>query len=290
MSVRTSSANVRPAPDLDSQAGQSMVEVETSVIARAFVLLACFIRDSEELALADLVKRTGLPKGTVHRLAAQLMAVGALERSGKRYRLGLCLFELSGAVWAQRVLRDLAMPYMQDLYSVTKETIQLAWFDAEEVLYIDRVRGHDGIVLPTFPGGRMPAYCTALGKAMLAFSSPDSFRAVVSRGLTPLSRRTVTAPGMLVSQLRNIRKTKLAYDMEEAVPGVACVAAPILDEAGAAIAAISVSMTTPRLRRLRLDTVAHAADGIGKAVRARRRSAFPVTPQHYAGWTRLSGR
>jgi DNA-binding IclR family transcriptional regulator len=237
-----------------------------SLVRRAFGVLACFCKDDRELSLAELVARTGLPKATLHRLAGQLIAVGALERSGRNYRLGVTLFELSGGVWAQRVLRDIAMPFLQELFEQTRETVQLALFDGEAVLYIDRVRGHNSVVLPTFPGGRMPAYCTALGKAMLAFSPAETVRSVLARGLTPLSPRTVTTPNLLVSQLRTIQRTRVAYDAEESVPGVCCIAAPVFNGRGHAIAAVSVSAPTPRARRLRAESVRRSAAQLGLAL------------------------
>lgn len=239
----------------------------SSLVRRAFVVLACFSTGERELSLAELVARTGLPKATLHRLAGQLIKAGALERAGRNYSLGVKMFELSGGVWAQRVLRNIAMPFLQDLYEQTRETVQLAMLDGEAVLYIDRVRGHNSVILPTFPGGRMPAYCTALGKAMLAFSPASTVHTVISRGLTPLSPRTVTTPNLLVNQLRNIQRTRIAFDAEESVSGVCCVAAPVLDANGRAIAAVSVSATTPRARRLRVESVRVCATKIGEALR-----------------------
>jgi DNA-binding IclR family transcriptional regulator len=238
-----------------------------SLVRRAFVVLACFSTDDRELSLAELVARTGLPKATLHRLAGQLMTAGALERSGRKYRLGVKIFELSGGVWVQRVLRDIAMPFLQEIYEQTRETVQLALLDGDAVLYIDRVRGHNTVALPTFPGGRMPAYCTALGKAMLAFSPAETVNGIIARGLTPLSPRTVTTPHLLVAQLRNIQRTRIAYDAEESVSGVCCVAAPVLDGQGRAIAAVSVSAPTPRARRIRAEAVRVCATRMGQALR-----------------------
>jgi DNA-binding IclR family transcriptional regulator len=237
----------------------------TPLLHRAFGVLACFSVDEHELALVDLVERTGLPKATLHRLAGQLVSLGLLERVGRNYRLGVRLFELCGGVWAQRVLRDLAMPFLQDLYEETHETVQLAALDGDEVLYVDRIRGHSSVVLPTYPGGRMPAYCTGLGKAMLAFSSADAVRGIVARGMPRLSSRTVT-PNVLLNQLREIRRTRIAYDAEEALPGICCVAAPILTADGMPLGAVSVSATTTRVRRLRVEAVRNCAARIGHAV------------------------
>jgi DNA-binding IclR family transcriptional regulator len=256
--------------DALSRAPASAVSTEndaSSLVRRAFVVLACFSTDDRELSLAEFVARTGLPKATLHRLAGQLITAGALERSGRKYRLGVKVFELSGGVWAQRVLRDIAMPFLQELYEQNRETVQLALFDGDAVLYIDRIRGHNTVVLPTFPGGRMPAYCTALGKAMLAFSSAETVNGIISRGLMPLSPRTVTTPQLLVGQLRNIQRTRIAYDAEESVSGVCCVAAPVLDEQGRAIAAVSVSAPTPRARRIRAEAVRVCATRMGQALR-----------------------
>jgi IclR family transcriptional regulator, acetate operon repressor len=226
---------------------------DKSIVGRAFRLLTCFSAEDQELALVELVQRTGLPKATLHRLAGQLVEVGALQRAGKRYRLGLKLFELGSRVWTQRAVRDIAMPYMQELYAMTEECVHLGWLDDGDVLLMDRIRGHGSSRMPTRPGERRPTYCTGLGKAMLAFARRESLEHILARGLKPLSPHTITRPQQLVSQLLDIQQTMVAYDREESRMGVGCVAAPILDACGNGIGAISVAAPASRIKGLRID-------------------------------------
>lgn len=215
------------------------------VIDRVFRLLRAFGTESPELTLDQLASRSGLPRSTAHRLAVQLTEQDALERSPTGWRLGVQLFELGQMVPRQQRLRDVALAYMEDLYEATRETVQLAVLDEGEVLYVEIIAGHRKVPSPSRRGGRLPAHCTALGKALLAFSA-DAGASWLSEH-QPLARRTPrtqTDPDLVQRELREIRRLGLAYDREEASLGLRCVAAPILGPDGSAHAALSVSMPT----------------------------------------------
>lgn len=214
-----------------------------AVLDRAVRLLDAFRAAGPELTLDDLAARSQLPRSTAHRLAGQLVRLGLLERSRRGWRLGLALFELGQMAPRQERLRDVALAYMEDLYEATNETVQLAILDEGDVLYVEIISGHRKVRTPSRRGGRMPAHCTALGKAMLAFS-PDAGRAWLA-GHAPLPARTpmtVTDPDLLARELHDIRRRRLAYDRQEAAEGLVCVAAPLLRPDGNARAALSVSM------------------------------------------------
>jgi len=235
-----------------------------AVLDRAFRLLWAFRSPPTELTLTDLATRTGLPRSTAHRLIGQLVEQGALERSPGGWRLGVRLFELGHIVPRQQHLRDVALAYMEDLYEATRETVQLAVLDDGEVLYVEIISGHRKVSTPSRRGGRMPAHCTALGKTLLAFS-PDVGADWLTHH-TPLQRRTsrtLIDPDRLRRELHDVRRSRLAYDREEASPGLTCVAAPILAANGSARAALSVSM--PAAGRL---TPAQAAPAVHAAARA----------------------
>jgi IclR family transcriptional regulator, acetate operon repressor len=214
-----------------------------AVLDRVVRLLDTFRAGDAELTLEDLATRSGLPRSTAHRLASQLVRLGMLERSHRGWRLGLRLFELGQMVPRQQRLRDVALPYMEDLYEATKQTIQLAVLDADEVLYVEIISGHRKVATPSRRGGRMPAHCTALGKAMLAFSA-DAGRSWIERAapLTRRTARTIVDPRRFARELQDIRRTGLAFDREEATVGLVCVAAPVIAADGEAVAALSVSM------------------------------------------------
>jgi DNA-binding IclR family transcriptional regulator len=213
------------------------------VLDRTFRLLGAFAPTRPELTLTELAASSGLPRSTAHRLAQQLTAHGALERSPRGWRLGLRLFELGQLVPRQQRLRELALAHMQDLYELTHETVQLAVLDGGEVLYVEIISGHRKVPTPSRRGGRMPAHCTALGKALLAFAPDGGAAAIEATG--PLEARTahtITDPRRLVSELHDVRREAVAYDREEASLGLRCVASPVLGAPGVARAALSVSL------------------------------------------------
>ena len=225
-----------------------------SVLARAFTMLAAFDASGDGLSLAELARLTGLPKATLHRLTAQLTELGALERIGDTYYMGLRLFEFARSVPIQQRLREVALPFMADLYEATHETVHLGIMTENDVLYVERIAGHKQVCCPTRVGGRMPVHCTGLGKAMLAHVPEETLQLVISGGLKPLTPYTIVMPRLLREQLSRIRETGVAFDREEAVLGVVCIAAPLLLN-GEPIGAISV--TGPKMR-LRVENLASA--------------------------------
>lgn len=214
---------------------------DRSVLGKAFRILAAFQRGRTELTLAELADLTELPKPTAHRLAGQLVELGALERSHGQYRLGLTLFELGGLVVAQRQIRERAQPFLEDLYEATHETVHLGVLDGDEVVYVDKISGHKRVDVPTWVGSRMPLYCTGLGKAILAHSATPVVRRVLSQELARRTPYTIVSPQVLAEHLQKVREEGVAFDWEESTIGVACAAGPILDRRNQAFAAISVT-------------------------------------------------
>jgi DNA-binding IclR family transcriptional regulator len=229
----------------------------TTMLERGVEVLQAFRPTGGTLTLTALVERTGLPKATVHRLAELLVNMRLLERAQTGYRLGLELFELGELVPAKNNLREYALPFMQDLYEMTHETIHLAIRDNLDVVYAEKIRGHSGVEVPTRVGGRLPLSSTAVGKAMLAYCSPEVINEVTSRPLRRLTAHSIVDPAVLKNQLVGIRKSGLAYDEEEGALGVSCVASAVLVN-GQSVAALSVSFATCRT----------ATPGYAHAVRA----------------------
>jgi IclR family transcriptional regulator, acetate operon repressor len=220
----------------------------TSVLERAFSLLEVLGSDGRSVGLAELARRAGLPKATAYRLANQLIDLHVLERAGHEYQLGLKLFELGNSVARQRELREAALPFMEDLYEATHETIHLGVLDDIEVLYVEKIAGRRKCTVPTTLGSRKPLYCTGLGKAILAYSTPQLVEAVIQNGLTRCTRYTIMDPHRLELELTRAAETGVAYDREEYELGITCVGSPLLNRAGRAWAAISVTGPTIRFR------------------------------------------
>jgi DNA-binding IclR family transcriptional regulator len=242
-------------------------EAPKSVLERVFALLDCFTAEEPALTLAQMSARTGIPRSTVHRLANTLVEQRLLERTDSGFRLGLRQFELGELVEDRRKLRDASLPAIQELFEQTHETVHLGVLDGLDVLYFVKVVGYHAFPLPTRSGGRWPMHSSALGKAMLAYAPPATIDAVLASGLKRLTRHTITQPERLRAQLDAVRDTGTAFEYEESVLGNSCVAAPILDASGQALAAVSVSGPTVRLRaEQRAPIVRRAAAQISRQI------------------------
>jgi IclR family transcriptional regulator, acetate operon repressor len=241
---------------------------DPTVLGKAFRVLDSFGPETGSLTLGEVARRASLPKSTVHRIVGQLTQWGVLERTDGGFRLGIRLFEWGSLVPHQRELREAAVPFMEDLYESTHETVHLGLLDGTEVIYVDKIAGHRGVSVPTSVGRRMPAYCTGLGKAILAFSAPELTDRVINAGLQPRTPYTIVVPDVLRRELARVAARGVAHDREESVLGVACAAAPIRGQDGRPIAALSVTGPTIRVEPERLGpAVRTAALGLTRVLR-----------------------
>lgn len=251
------------APQDDARPRQTATSV-----AKALGLLDAFRDQSSTVPLTVLAARVGLPKSTAHRLLAVLEHEGFVVRQPSGYSLSRHVFELGNLIpdTRPRSLRTLAMPYLSELYETTHQTVHLAVLDGTEVLYLDKVYGHRSIETPTWVGARVAATCTALGKAILAYSDAQTLRSVLAGGLTALTPHSLTAPGMFLSALERSRAEHYATDNEESRLGLSCIAAPLIDPiSGRAFAAISLSGPATNRRRM-TEPLARAADALVAAL------------------------
>jgi DNA-binding IclR family transcriptional regulator len=218
---------------------------EHTVLGRSASIMEAFNCAQQVLSLADLTKRTRLPKSTMHRLVDQLCQIGWLERDHGGYRVGLRMFELGTLALEGNRLHEAAFPHLQALASRTGLAAQLAILDQAEVVYLERIVG--GLIrLPTRRGGREPAYCTALGKAMAAYDD-KAIRAVISAPMPRKTAKTITEPAALWTELKRVRESGVAFDRGEAYQELVCVAVPIRST-GHAIGAVSVTGPAGRMR------------------------------------------
>lgn len=224
-------------PPLDA-VGLDGVGESRSLVGRIASIMDSFDQQDPVLSLVDLSRRSGLPKSTAHRLAEQLRALGWLERDQRGYRVGMRLFELGGLASEQSQLRDPAIPHLHALAGRTGLAVQLGVLDGPEVVYLERVVVGN-YRLPTRQGGRMPAYCTGLGKAMLAYDDAATQR-VLGDELPARTSSTLSSAERLSDDLQRVRSTGIAFDRQEAYEGLGCVAAPIRNS-GRAIGAVSVT-------------------------------------------------
>lgn len=211
-----------------------------TVLGKVVTVLFAFRADDHGVSLAELGRRTGMPKGTLHRVVGNLVHVRLLDRTGETYRLSSQTFQLGMRASVERGLLEVATPFMEDLYERTHQTVHLGVRDGDSVVYVSKIGGHHQVPAPSRIGGAMPLHCTAIGKALLAFSEPELISRVVAAGLSRRTPRTITTPGLLGRQLARVAESGVAFENEESAIGVACVAAPVLDASDRPVAAISV--------------------------------------------------
>lgn len=249
------------APDLD----------RTTVLGKTMLVLHAFGPDDLGLGFAELQRRTALPKATLHKVVTDLVRARLLERRADgHFHLGSHLFELGMLASLTRTLVDVAMPFLEDLYERTHETVHLGIREGEEVVYVTKVTGHRGAKVPTRIGGRMPAYATALGKVLLAYADEEEKTAALRGRLVRLTPRTITAPGQLRRQLDRVVAERVAYEYEESRVGLVCVASPVLDADDRATAAVSVAGGAATFRPERhVSSVQAAAAGISATLAQR---------------------
>ncbi|GAA5103881.1 IclR family transcriptional regulator [Haloechinothrix salitolerans] len=264
--MRTGQRNNETHPSGAEPSGAAAADPSTA--ARLTALLAAFQPGDDALGVSELARRTGLPKTSVHRLSRHLIDHGLLEPDGTALRLGLKLFEIGQLAVRQRGLVDTARPLLADLREATHNTVHLATLEGTEVVYLDVLKGPDAPRLPSRIGGRFPAHATGVGKAILAYSPDDVADTVIAAGLPRISRRTITSPAMLRRQLTKIADEGTAYEREESSIGTVCVASPILNADGQAVAAISVAGWVNRMRTERIaPAVRTAALALSRTVR-----------------------
>jgi DNA-binding IclR family transcriptional regulator len=241
-----------------------------TVLGKVVAVLFAFRMEDHGVSLAKLARRTGIAKGTLHRILSDLVEVRLLDRCDDGYRLSNRVFQLGMRASTERGLLEVATPFMEDLYERTHETVHLGVLDEDAVVYVAKIGGHRQADVPSRVGGGMPLHCTAIGKALLATSPPELLARIVANGLERRTPRTLTGPGLLQRQLAAVVETGTAFEYEESAVGIVCVAAPVLDRLDRPVAAISVTGPVTRFRPESFATaVRAAAAGVG-SVLARR--------------------
>lgn len=231
-------------------------------VSRAISILKCFKGDVE-LGLAEISRMVGLHKSTTAGIVNTLKAEGFLEQNEKsgRLRLGLDLFSL--AVQARHGLIDICEPYLNTLLDFTGETVNLAIIDKTEVVYIAKKESSHSIRISTSVGSRLPIYCTAIGKSILALMDKAKAEALIDRiSLKPFTNNTITDKKDLFATMDTIMRENVAYDFEEFEPGVICIASPLYYRKGDPIGAISVSGPAMRMDEERRAIISKALVGI----------------------------
>lgn len=217
--------------------------VDTNTAAgKVLAVLDAFSAEPYEFSLTELARRASISKPTAYRILAALETWGGVRRtSSGRYRLGIKFFELGGLVREGHRLRDLALPYMEDLVVATQGIVHLSKLEGSDVLVLDRLVSHRITKAPSRVAGRAPATCTSVGKAILAYSPPEVVKRVLDAGFSAQTPYSITDPRLFARTLKKIRQDGVAFDQEELMIGLVCVGAPIFDHTGSVVAGMSVS-------------------------------------------------
>ena len=212
-----------------------------TVTSRALELLGTFDVNHPYLTLSQMAARANMPPATAHRLASDLEAWGALQRDRlHRYQIGTRLWEVGQLAPVPTRLREIALPYMQDMYEKCKENIHFAVRNSLQVLYLAKLSGHQSISILSREGSRLPMHSTGVGKALLAFSSPEIIETYCAQPLERCTRHTIAEPQRLRRELAVTRERGYSLTKEEMTLGSCSVAVPVFDAADAVVAGFGI--------------------------------------------------
>ncbi len=224
-------------------------DLNLSVI-KAFRLLDVYLNDKQEWGVRELAKKAGYNKTTTYRLLSTLESLDIVQKNGDdKYILGLKLFELGNLVSIHKSLRNYSRIPLENIAKEIKETVHFGVLSNNRILYLNKAESPLGLKVSTQIGSYQEAYCTALGKVLLAYSSKnlisDYFKNVKLEAHT--SNTIMSAKDLLI-ELKQIREKEYALDMEELELGLICIAIPVFNKNKEVVASISVSGPSSRFK------------------------------------------
>ncbi|WP_405824282.1 IclR family transcriptional regulator [Streptomyces sp. NBC_01390] len=235
---------------------------------RLLSVLSAFDHEHPALTLTDISRRAGLTLTTTHRLVGALTEWGALERDEAGvYHVGLRLWEVAALAPRGLALRQIALPYLEDLYEATHENVQLAVRDGGEVVYIEWLSGRSAVGVHIRVGARWPLHATGVGLALLAHSDPALQQEYSEGPLAAFTPHTITDPAALRRVLAEVRRTGVAVSSRQVTDDALSVAAPVHGPGRSVIAAVSVVVPrTDAQVPVLVPAVRLAARGISRAL------------------------
>ncbi len=228
------------------------------VLDRAMAALEVLGARPQECSLVELCNALKLHKSTVHRLMMVLEQHRLVDKNPDtgRYRLGLKLFEFGSKAIGALDLKRHAKPHLNRLLLEINETVHFCILDDGQVFYVEKVEPERSVRMACTVGSRAPAYCTAVGKAMLAELTDAEVNSIIRHwGLKPITKNTISTATELKAELRAVRTRGFAVDNEEKEEGLRCVGAAVRGHSGKLIAAISVSGPAFRVTKERVQEI-----------------------------------
>jgi DNA-binding IclR family transcriptional regulator len=203
----------------------------------------------EALTVTEVARILGMNRAGSHRFLATLRELGYVEkREDKKYRLTLKVLELGMKAVNRFEIRQMARPFMQELFAVSNETVNLGWWDGKGIVHLDKIHSQEILRIDVGVGTQTPAYCTGLGKAILAHLPDEELEAyLASVELIPQVPNTITTPDRLREELHATRQRGYSIDNEELAIGLRCVAGPVFEHTGYPAYAMSIAGPAIRL-------------------------------------------
>jgi IclR family acetate operon transcriptional repressor len=223
-------------------------------VDRALDILLCFSRQTPELTMTQIAELVGMHKSTVHRFLGTLEKKRFVDRDPTTgiYRPGIRLLQVAYLSLELNDLRRIAAPFLRKLGDRSLETVDLAVMDDTEVIYIDVIESPQRVKLAAAIGMRLPSFCTASGKAILAYMPEESIRRILSGGMQRYTECTLASPEALFEYLRCVREQGFALSEQEYEEGINAIGAPILDHNNLPIGSVAVAGPAYRLTRARM--------------------------------------
>ncbi|NYB75065.1 IclR family transcriptional regulator [Sedimentibacter hydroxybenzoicus DSM 7310] len=223
-------------------------------VDRASLVIKLLAKKESSMKLTEIAEELDINKSTLHGIISTLKYHGFIDqdKETQKYRLGMYLAQLGNIVIKSLDIRTITSPIIADVCEKISETVHIGALDGHEVVYVDKKESNQSMRIFTNIGARNPAYCTGVGKAMLAYSDEDTLSSRLSESLMKFTDNTITDKNVLLEELRTIKNDGIAFDNEEYIEGLTCVAAPIFDGTGRARYAISISGPTIRMNKQKI--------------------------------------
>ncbi|MGA7388862.1 MAG: IclR family transcriptional regulator [Pseudolabrys sp.] len=255
-----------PLPDIDDDV-EDRARGGVQSIGRAFAILEEVARNRDGIGLADLSKRVGLHNSTTFHLVKTMVSLGYIRqiKESKRYRVGRPLFALAASALDEVEMVSMATPVLDDLSRETGESSHFAARMSDAVVVMARTPGPGAFQLTDRVGVVRPAYCTALGKVILAALRPDQIDRYLDRvELKSMTPKTITNAQRLRRELQDVRRAGIAFDDGEFDNEMRCAAMPVHDFSGQVVGAIGISGPVWRLSIQALQNKARHLDEAAK--------------------------
>jgi IclR family pca regulon transcriptional regulator len=210
--------------------------------ARGLAVIRSFSAQAPAQSLSEVAARTGLTRAGARRILLTLEGLGYVQSEGRQFRLTPKILDLGFAYLSSLPLWNLAEPVMEALVADVKESCSAAVLEGADIVYVLRVPTHKIMSITLGVGSRLPAYCTSMGRVLLAGLPDDRLREQLrERPLTAFTPRTVTDPATLFELVMQVRRQGWALVDQELEAGLVSLAAPITDRGGRVLAALNIS-------------------------------------------------